>query len=81
MNENKIKFLKEIPYRSDSQDAVESPQKYKVYFNYKKIRKGNEKYIDLNTIVIDINVVYYNTILSVIKATPNKVIFSLKKNY
>ena len=39
MNENKIKFLKRLPYRFHSQDAVESPQKYKVYFNYKKLER------------------------------------------
>ena len=45
----------------------------------KKLEKENEKDLDQNNIVKDINVVYNNAINLVIKATPKKVFFSTKE--
>ena len=46
----------------------------------KKLENENDKDLDLNNIMTDINVVYNNTIHSVIKATPNEVFLALMQN-
>ena len=82
MNKNNIKFLHGLPYKPQSQGAVERVHKtIKTSLTIKKLEIGKENQLDLESIISDINQIYNNTIHSVLKATPNEVFFSTNEKF
>ena len=82
MIKKNIKFLHWLQYKPHSQGVVERVHKtIKTSLIIKKLELGNEKEIDLDNIIKNINQVYNNTIHSVLKATPNEVFFSTNEKF